>query len=47
MPVPMVSHDLKSYVVFHFDYLDIMNAVVPLMMPCALFDADTSANGIK
>ena len=26
--VPMVSHDQKGHVVPHFDYLDVMNAIV-------------------
>ena len=42
IPASMTLHDQKSYVASHFNYLDWRNALVPLMMPLALHDADAS-----
>ena len=44
-PASMALYDQKSYVSPHFDYHDWRNAVVPLMIPLTLYDAD--ANGIR
>ena len=38
--------DQKGHVAPNFDHLGLRNATVPLMMPSASCDADTSANGI-
>ena len=44
--VSMASHAQKSHRAPHFDCLDLINAMVPLMMPSASCDADTGTNGI-
>ena len=41
----MASHDLKSYVASHLDYLDLWNAVMSLMTPSVSIDANTIADG--
>ena len=46
MPLQMVSSDQKSNIAPHFDYLDLRNAMMPLMMLAASHDADTNVNGI-
>ena len=46
MPVSMASHDKKSHVAPHFDYLDIRDALVPLMpmlVPMASHDQEIHA----
>ena len=45
-PVPMASHEQKSYVMPHFNHLDLRNAMVPLTIISALCDASASSNGI-
>ena len=44
---PVASDDQKSYVTLHFDHLDPINAVAPLMVLLASCEADASANSIK
>ena len=49
MPLKSVltaSHDPKSHVSPHLDWLDLRNAVVPLMMLLAAHDTNASLNGI-
>ena len=46
-PVPMSSHDQRGHVANHFDCLDLMNAMVPLMMPSVSCDANASVNGVR
>ena len=46
MPMAAVSHDQKSHVAPHFDYLDARNIVVLLTMLMALYDASISGNGM-
>ena len=43
-PVLMTSHDQNSHTAPCFDYLDLTNAVVPLMMSLASKDLDVSAS---
>ena len=43
MPVPMVSHD---HVAPHFDFLNLRNAMVPLMIPPTSCGTNASASGI-
>ena len=45
--MPMASHDQKSNFVPDFNFLDIKNAMVSLIMPQAAHVADTSANSTK
>ena len=40
MPPPNAAHGQKSHGANHFNYLDQTNAMVVLMMPFALHDAD-------
>ena len=40
IPLPMVSSDQKSNIASHFNFLDLKNAVVWLMMPSASFDTN-------
>ena len=42
----MASHDPESHVAPHFDYLDLRNILLPLIMPLVSCDTDTSINGI-
>ena len=35
--MPMVSHDHKSHVTPHFDFLDVINAVLLLMIENIMF----------
>ena len=44
--VLMALHDQKSHVAPHFNYLNLRNRMVPLIMPSASCDAHASANGI-
>ena len=46
MPVPMLSYDQESHVAPEFNHLDLMNAIVPLIMPLVLCDANAAINGI-
>ena len=41
----MASHDQKSHVACNFDYLDLRNAMMPLVTQSASLYADASANG--
>ena len=40
------SHDQKSPVAPHSDYLDPRNVLVPLMMLLALYNVDASTNSV-
>ena len=42
----MTSHDKKGTIAPHFDHLDLRNAMVPLTMLLASYDANSMANGI-
>ena len=44
--MPMASHNQNSHVAPHFNYLNLRNAVGPLMMLLASCNIDASANGI-
>ena len=46
MLVAMKSHDQKSHIVPHFDYPELRNAMLPLMMLFTSCDITVSANGI-
>ena len=41
--VLMTSHDQKCHIAPHFNFLDLRNAVVPLMMLLALCDAGANS----
>ena len=45
MPDPMASHDQKSHVAPDFKYLYLRNAILPLTVMLASYDADTNTNG--
>ena len=44
--MPMVPHDQKSNVTFHFNHLALRNAVVPFMMLLVSCDTGIVANGV-
>ena len=46
IPEPVVSHDQKSHVAPHFSFLDLRNAMVPVMTPLASCHTNTNTNGI-
>ena len=45
--IPMASHNQKSHVAPQFNYPNLRNAMVPLVMLLKLCDYDASANSIK
>ena len=46
MLVPMLTSEKKGHVVSHFDHLDVINAMVPLMTLLPSCDTDINTNGI-
>ena len=42
----MAPHDQKSYVVPHFDILDLRNGIMPLVTPSASHDTNNTANDV-
>ena len=44
--MPVASHDQKSHVTCYFNYLDLRNAVVPLMILFISCDTEANTNGI-
>ena len=46
MPMLIKLLNQKSHVASQFGFLDLRNAVVPLMTPLALCDASISTNGV-
>ena len=46
MLIPMVTHDQESYVTPYFNYLDLRNAMMPLMIPSVPREVYATAYGI-
>ena len=46
MPVPIASHDQKTFAATHSNHFDLMNALVLLTMPLASYDTKSGSSGI-